>query len=157
MQELPFELTLDPVAAIGSLKKLPICASSRGTYAIQGFKQVTTRNLKKSPQGTQKSHHKCQGKIIRIISWFAGQEQNQAWLRTVESICLKRARKESAKLDHTEAMDPLSCFRIQYVLLKIAIIVALIFWRKSQCEVHPGEIPGHYYLGYLFQIGGNHV
>ena len=49
---------------------------------------------------------------------FAGQEQGQAWPGNVESICLMRPMKESAKLTHTGAMDPLPYFRIQYVLLR---------------------------------------
>ena len=52
---------------------------------------------------------------------------------------------------------PCALFSYSICSTKIAIIVALIFWRESHCEVHPGEIPGHYDLGYLFQIGGNHV
>ena len=51
-----------------------------------------------------------------------------------------------SQTDSHWSYGPFALFRIQYVLLKIDIIVALTFWHKSHCEVSPGEIPGQYDL-----------
>ena len=51
-----------------------------------------------------------------------------------------------SQIDSHWSYGPFALFSYSICSTMIDIIVALTFWRKSHCEVHPGEIPGHYDL-----------